>query len=169
MKLSDDEAKWAMKVALDQSKRFGPSSLGYEDYAASAVEKLLIQEEPPPNIEAWIRLVVTNMMYDRDKKIRARKPSLRGLEPDQLDAMLLGQRKASLSTEVVNQALLADLLEDLSEKDQRLLILDAAGMKSKEIAEELGFANAKVVATRIQQVRRKIRKALESEVSKEGE
>jgi RNA polymerase sigma factor (sigma-70 family) len=169
MKLSDDEAKWAMKVALDQSKRFGPSSLGYEDYAASAVEKLLIQEEPPPNIEAWIRLVVTNMMYDRSKKIRARKPSLRGLEPDQLDAMLLGQRKASLSTQVVNQALLTDLLEDLSEKDQRLLILDAAGMKSKEIAEELGFANAKVVATRIQQVRRKIRKALESEVSKEGQ
>jgi DNA-directed RNA polymerase specialized sigma24 family protein len=70
---------------------------------------------------------------------------------------------------VVNQALLTDLLEDLSEKDQRLLILDAAGMKSKEIAEELGFANAKVVATRIQQVRRKIRKALESEVSKEGQ
>jgi RNA polymerase sigma factor (sigma-70 family) len=169
VKLSDDEAKWAMKVALDQSKRFGPSSLGYEDYAASAVEKLLMQEQPPPNIEAWIRLVVTNMMYDRNKKIRARKPSLRGLEPDQLDAMLLGQRKASLSTQVVNQALLADLLEDLSEKDQRLLILDAAGMKSKEIAEELGFANAKVVATRIQQVRRKIRKALESEVSKEGE
>lgn len=169
MKLSDDEAKWAMKVALDQSKRFGPSSLGYEDYAASAVEKLLMQEQPPPNIEAWIRLVVTNMMYDRNKKIRARKPSLRGLEPDQLDAMLLGQRKASLSTQVVNQALLADLLEDLSEKDQRLLILDAAGMKSKEIAEELGLANAKVVATRIQQVRRKIRKALESEVSKEGQ
>ena len=158
MKLSDDEAKWAMKVALDQSKRFGPSSLGYEDYAASAVEKLLIQEEPPPNIEAWIRLVVTNMMYDRSKKVRARKPSLRGLEPDQLDAMLLGQRKASLSTEVVNQALLTDLLEDLSEKDQRLLILDAAGLKSKEIAEELGFANAKVVATRIQQVRKKLKK-----------
>ena len=158
MKLSDDEAKWAMKVALDQSKRFGPSSLGYEDYAASAVEKLLIQEEPPPNIEAWIRLVVTNVMYDRSKKIRARKPSLRGLEPDQLDAMLLGQRKASLSTQVVNQALLTDLLEDLSEKDQRLLILDAAGIKSKEIAEELGFANAKVVATRIQQVRKKLKK-----------
>lgn len=164
MKLSDDEAKWAMKVALDQSMRFGPTSLGYEDYAASAVEKLLMQEPAPANIEAWIRLVVTNMMFDRSKKIKARKPSLRGLEPDQLDAMLLGQRKTSLSTQVANQELLADLLEDLSEKDQRLLILDAAGMKSKEIAEELGFANAKVVATRIQQVRKKLRKALESEV-----
>ena len=44
MKLSDDEAKWAMKVALGQSMRFGATSLGYEDYAASAVEKLLMQE-----------------------------------------------------------------------------------------------------------------------------
>jgi len=146
-----------MMVALDQSKRFGITSLGYEDYAASAVEKLLMQEQAPANIEAWIRLVITNMMYDRNKKIKARKPSLRGLEPDQLDAMLVGQRKTSLSTQVVNQELLADLLEDLSEKDQRLLILDAAGMKSKEIAEELGFANAKVVATRIQQVRKKLK------------
>jgi RNA polymerase sigma factor (sigma-70 family) len=117
-----------------------------------------MEEKPPPNMEAWIRMVVTNMMYDRNKKIKARKPSLRGLEPDQLDAMLFGQRKTSLSTQVANQALLTDLLEELSEKDQRLLILDAAGMKSKEIAEELGFANAKVVATRIQQVRRKLKK-----------
>ena len=165
MKLSDAQAKWALKVALEQSQRFGITSLGYEDYAASAVEKLLEQEEEPPNLEAWLRLVVTNMMYDRNRKIKARKPSLRGLEPDQLDAMLVGQRKTSISTQVANQDLLADLLEDLSEKDQRLLILDAAGMKSKEIAEELGFANAKVVATRIQQVRKKLRKALESEAS----
>jgi len=69
VKVSDDEAKWAMMVALDQSKRFGITSLGYEDYAASAVEKLLMQEQAPANIEAWIRLVITNMMYDRNKKM----------------------------------------------------------------------------------------------------
>ena len=155
-----------MEVALDQSRRFGITSLGYEDYAASAVEKLLEQEEEPPNLEAWLRLVVTNMMYDRSRKIKARKPSLRGLEPDQLDAMLVGQRKTSLSTQVANQDLLADLLEDLNEKDQRLLILDAAGMKSKEIAEELGFANAKVVATRIQQVRKKLQQEVRNQGSR---
>jgi macrodomain Ter protein organizer (MatP/YcbG family) len=114
VKLSDDEAKWAMKVALDQSKRFGPSSLGYEDYAASAVERLLMQEKPPPNIEAWIRLVVTNIMYDRSKKIKARKPSLRGLEPEVLDSMLGNSRKRSMSSKIVNQDLVADLLEELS-------------------------------------------------------
>ncbi|NCX01232.1 MAG: hypothetical protein EBW75_06510 [Actinobacteria bacterium] len=161
MKLSDDEAKWAMKVALDQSKRFGPSSLGYEDYAASAVEKLLMQEQPPPNIEAWIRLVVTNMMYDRNKKVKARKPSLRGLEPEVLDSMLGNSRKSSMSSKIVNQDLVADLLEELSEKDQRLLILDAAGFKTKEIAEELGYANAKVVATRLKQVRQRLKERLD--------
>jgi len=57
VKLSDEEAKWAMKVALDQSKRFGPTSLGYEDYAASAVEKLLEQQRPPQILKlgfAWL-------------------------------------------------------------------------------------------------------------------
>ena len=161
MKLSEEDAKWAMKIALDQSMRFGPTSLGYEDYAASAVEKLLMQEQEPANIEAWIRLVVTNMMFDRNKKIKARKPSLRGLGTEQLDAMLVGQSRTSLSTQIANQELVANLLEDLNERDQRLLILDAAGMNSKEIAQELGYANAKVVATRIQQVRKKLRKALE--------
>lgn len=161
MKLSEENAKWAMKIALDQSMRFGPTSLGYEDYAASAVEKLLMQEQEPANIEAWIRLVVTNMMFDRNKKIKARKPSLRGLDTEQLDAMLVGQSRTSLSSQIANQELVANLLEDLNERDQRLLILDAAGMNSKEIAQELGYANAKVVATRIQQVRKKLRKALE--------
>ena len=141
--------------------RFGATSLGYEDYAATAVEKLLMQEQAPANIEAWIRLVVTNMMFDRNKKIKARKPSLRGLEPEQLDAMLTGQRNISLSSKIANEDLVANLLEDLNEKDQRLLILDAAGFKTSEIADELGYANAKVVATRIQQLRKKLREALE--------
>ena len=166
MKLSEEEAKWAMKIALDQSMRFGATSLGYEDYAATAVEKLLLQEQAPANIEAWIRLVVTNMMFDRNKKIKARKPSLRGLEPEQLDAMLTGQRKISFSSKIANEDLVANLLEDLNEKDQRLLILDAAGFKTSEIADELGYANAKVVATRLKQVRNRLKEEIASQGSR---
>ena len=166
MKLSEEEAKWAMKVALDQSMRFGATSLGYEDYAATAVEKLLMQEQAPANIEAWIRLVVTNMMFDRNKKIKARKPSLRGLEPEQLDAMLTGQRNISLSSKIANEDLVANLLEDLNEKDQRLLILDAAGFKTSEIADELGYANAKVAATRLKQVRNRLKEEIASQGSR---
>jgi DNA-directed RNA polymerase specialized sigma24 family protein len=65
-----------------------------------------------------------------------------------------------MSSKIVNQDLVADLLEELSEKDQRLLILDAAGFKTKEIAEELGYANAKVVATRLKQVRLKLKERI---------
>jgi DNA-directed RNA polymerase specialized sigma24 family protein len=166
VKLSEEEAKWAMKIALDQSMRFGATSLGYEDYAATAVEKLLLQEQAPANIEAWIRLVVTNMMFDRNKKIKARKPSLRGLEPEQLDAMLTGQRKISFSSKIANEDLVANLLEDLNEKDQRLLILDAAGFKTSEIADELGYANAKVVATRLKQVRNRLKEEIASQGSR---
>ena len=155
-----------MKVALDQSMRFGATSLGYEDYAATAVEKLLMQEQAPANIEAWIRLVVTNMMFDRNKKIKARKPSLRGLEPEQLDAMLTGQRNISLSSKIANEDLVANLLEDLNEKDQRLLILDAAGFKTSEIADELGYANAKVAATRLKQVRNRLKEEIASQGSR---
>ena len=155
-----------MKVALDQSTRFGATSLGYEDYAATAVEKLLMQEQAPANIEAWIRLVVTNMMFDRNKKIKARKPSLRGLEPEQLDAMLTGQRNISLSSKIANEDLVANLLEDLNEKDQRLLILDAAGFKTSEIADELGYANAKVAATRLKQVRNRLKEEIASQGSR---
>ena len=62
MKLSDDDAKLDLKVALDQSMSVGPTSLEYEQYAASAVEELLMQEQALANIEDIIRLVATNMM-----------------------------------------------------------------------------------------------------------
>jgi DNA-directed RNA polymerase specialized sigma24 family protein len=157
MKLSDQQAKRAMEIAFDQTRRFGPTTLGNEDYAMTAVEQLLLQEKEPPNIEAWIRLVVTNMMIDRSRKLKARKPSMRGLEPEVLDSMLNGSRIRSISSLIANQDLVADLLDQLNEKDQRLLILDAAGFATKEIAEELGYANAKVVATRMKQIRNKLK------------
>jgi RNA polymerase sigma factor (sigma-70 family) len=165
VKLTDDQAKWALKVALNQTQRFGPTSLGNEDYAASAVEKLLEQESEPANIEAWLRLVVTNMMLDRSRKLRARKPSLRGLEPDQIDAMIGISKQSSLSTSIVNREFVSDLLDSLSEKEQRLLILDSAGFKTSEIAEELGYASAKVVATRLKQIRNRLKDKISSRSS----
>jgi RNA polymerase sigma factor (sigma-70 family) len=166
MKLTNEQARWALNIALNQTKKFGPTSLGHEDYAMSAVEKLIEQKEEPPNLEAWLRLVVTNIMLDRSKKLRARKPSLRGLDPEVLDSMLNGVRKTSMSSQIANQSLLVDLLEELNEKDQRILILDAAGFKTKEIAEELGYANAKVAATRLKQVRNKLKLQILSQGSR---
>jgi DNA-directed RNA polymerase specialized sigma24 family protein len=51
----------------------------------------------------------------------------------------------------------ADVLDQLPEREQQLLVLDAAGFTTEEIARELGYASAKVVATRIKQVRTKLK------------
>jgi DNA-directed RNA polymerase specialized sigma24 family protein len=51
----------------------------------------------------------------------------------------------------------AEILDALPDKEQQLLVLDAAGFTTAEIAEELGYAGAKVVATRIKQVRNKVK------------
>jgi hypothetical protein len=45
MKLTDEQAKHAWKVALNISRKNGQSTLGPEDFAAQAIEKLLKLEK----------------------------------------------------------------------------------------------------------------------------
>lgn len=156
MLYTEEELKKALQIANDYALRWQPYSLGAEDYAATAIEKLLMQEKRPANIEAWLKLVIKNMMIDRHKKLKARKPSLRGLEPDELQSMITGGEKRSISSLIADKDLVADLLDELPPKEQQLLVLDTAGFSTEEIANELGYANAKVVATRIKQVRKKL-------------
>ena len=160
MKYNDEELKRALIVANDYAQRWHPHSLGAEDYAATAIEKLLLQEKRPANIEAWLKLVIKNMMIDRHKKLKARKPSLRGLEPDELQSMITGGEKRSISSLIADKDLVADLLDELPPKEQQLLVLDTAGFSTEEIAKELGYANARVVATRIKQVRKKLQQRI---------
>lgn len=160
MNYTDEEMKKALAVANKYAQKWTHTSLGFEDYAATAIEKLLAQEEKPENIEAWVKLVIKNMMIDRNKKFKARKPSLRDLSPEEIQAMAVGRNQRSTSSLIANQDLVAQILDNLPEKEQKLLILDAAGFSTKEIAEELGYASAKVVATRIKQVRSKVKDSL---------
>lgn len=162
MDYTEEELKFALQVANKYAQKWTHTSLGFEDYAATAIEKLLAQEEKPENIEAWVKLVIKNMMIDRNKKIKARKPSLRDLSPEEIQAIAVGRHQRSMSSLIANQDLVANILDDLQEKEQQLLILDAAGFSTKEIAEELGYASARVVATRIEQVRKKVRNSINS-------
>ena len=160
LKLSDDELEQALKTANSYAARFSISSLGFEDYASSAIEKLLIQESKPQNITAWLKFVIRNMMIDRARKINARGDTLRGLEIDEIQQMVSGN-SSSLSSKVVDTELLISTLATLPLKTQQLLILDAAGFTTAEIAKELSYASAKVVATRLKQVRTQLRKNIE--------
>jgi RNA polymerase sigma factor (sigma-70 family) len=156
MRYTDEELKRALEVANSYAQQWQPYSLGAEDYAATAIEKLLLQKKRPENIEAWLKLVIKNMMIDRHKKLKARKPSLRGLEPEELQTMISGRERSSISSQIADKDLVADLLDELPPKEQQLLVLETAGFTTAEIAEELGYASAKVVATRIKQVRKKL-------------
>ena len=69
MKLTDEELKEALSVANNYAMNWTHTSLGHEDYAATAIEKLLQQSEKPENISAWIKLVIRNMMIDRNRKL----------------------------------------------------------------------------------------------------
>ena len=162
MNHTDEELKRALAVANKFAMKWTHTSLGAEDYASTAIEKLLNQKEKPENIEAWLKMVITNMMIDRHKKLKARKPSLRDLSPEEIQAMAVGRNDRSLTSLLAIKDQVADILDALPDKEQQLLVLDAAGFTTKEIAEELGYASAKVVATRIKQVRKKILESIRS-------
>jgi RNA polymerase sigma factor (sigma-70 family) len=161
MQYSEEELQKALTTANKFAQKWTHTSLGFEDYAATAIEKLLIQERKPENIEAWLKMVITNMMIDRHKKIKARKPSLRDLSPEEIQAIAVGRNDRSMTSLFAIKDYVANILDSLPVKEQQLLILDAAGFSTKEISEELGYAGAKVVATRIKQVRNKVRASLE--------
>ena len=97
------------------------------------------------------------MMIDRDRKLKRRGQSLRDLDSEVIQKMAVGRNDRTMSSLVANRDLVAHLLEGLPLKEQQLLILDAAGYSTADIAEELEYANAKVVATRLKQVRAKLK------------
>ena len=162
MKLSDEEFKRLWHICLMHAGKFGQNSLGIEDYVSSAFEKLLkMDDEKVPNPEAWLKLVITNMLINRANKVKMRAPTMRGLEPEQLEAIAIGPNKRSMSSQITDAELVGQILDDLGQKQREMLILDAAGFTTAEIAEELGYASAKVVATRIKQIRKEIKKTID--------
>ena len=162
MNLSDQEFKRLWGITTAYALRFGHTSLGLEDYVATAFEKLLKMDEAKvPNPEAWLKLVITNMMINRAKKLKHRPPTMRGLDAEEIEAIGLGVDKRSFTSQIADADLVAQILDRLGEKQRQMLILDAAGYSTAEIADELGYANARTVATRIKQVREEIKKSLE--------
>jgi len=142
--------------------KFGQTSLGVDDYVSSAFEKLLqMDEQKVPNPEAWLKLVITNMLINRANKLKHRPPTMRGLEPEQLEAIAIGPNKRSMSSQIIDAEVVGQILDGLSAKQKEMLVLDAAGFTTAEIAEELGYASAKVVATRIKQIRQEIKKSID--------
>lgn len=168
MKLTEEQANYAWKVALNISARNGHSTLGPEDFAAQAMEKLLALKTMPEHLEGWLKAVITNLYIDRNRHIDARHRNLGktfvGHSDEEIEELVKDKDQPSMASMLVNVDFAREILESLSDRDQKILVLHAAGHSTAEIAVQLDFANAQVVATKIGQIRTKLQKAFGSQI-----
>ena len=146
---------------LSKSKKV-ITSLGPEDYAAQAIEKLVSQENRPPNVEGWLALTIKRQYIDRFKKIQARGgASNRELSDDEWEKEMVIYAIGSPSGLYRRQESVAEVLSVLTEKEREVLIMAAAGYDNHEIANYLAYGSNKIVATRLKQIQLKVRSELE--------
>jgi DNA-directed RNA polymerase specialized sigma24 family protein len=137
------------------------TSLGYEDYAAQAIEKLIEQPSRPTNIEGWLALTIKRQYIDRFRKIQARGgPSNRELSDEEWEEEMVVFAVGSPSALVQRQESVKEVLALLTDKEREILIMAAAGYDNHDIAMYLNYRTNKIVATRLQQIREKVRNAL---------
>ena len=137
------------------------TSLGYEDYAAQAIEKLIQQPVRPKNIEGWLSLTINRQYIDRFRKIQARGgASNRDLSDEQWEEEMVIYAVGSPSALVQRRDSVDQVLAILNNKEREILIMAAAGFDNHEIAMHLGYRTNKIVATRIKQIEEKARLAL---------
>jgi len=137
------------------------TSLGYEDYAAQAIEKLIEQPTRPTNIEGWLALTIKRQYIDRFRKIQARGgPSNRELSDEEWEEEMVVFAVGSPSALVQRQESVKEVLALLTDKEREILIMAAAGYDNHDIALYLNYRTNKIVATRLQQIREKVRNAL---------
>lgn len=156
--LSADEWQEIIRTANKVAKKANNYvSLGYEDYAATAVEKLLQEKERPRSIEAWLRTVIRRQMIDRTRKIEARGgSSLRDLPVEEIEKQMLSSIQPSLGSMYANKEAVEELFSRLTLQDQKLLSLYALGFDNHTIASEMNYKNNKVVATKLGQIKKKL-------------
>ena len=154
----DEWQKLARK--LSKSKKQA-TSLGAEDYASQAIEKLLQQENRPANIEGWLALTINRQYIDRFKKIQARGGgSNRDLTDEQWEMEMVSHAVRSPSLMIQRKDQVEEVLSVLNQKEKEILILSAAGYDNHEIAMYLNYRTNKIVATRLGQIAEKVTKAL---------
>jgi DNA-directed RNA polymerase specialized sigma24 family protein len=137
------------------------TSLGYEDYAAQAIEKLIEQPGRPSNIEGWLALTIKRQYIDRFRKIQARGgASNRELSDEEWEEEMVVFAVGSPSALVQRQESVKEVLALLTDKEREILIMAAAGYDNHDIAMYLNYRTNKIVATRLQQIREKVRNAL---------
>lgn len=146
--------------SLSKSKKVN-TSLGADDYAAQAIEKLLEQESKPTNVEAWLAITIKRQYIDRFRKIQARGgASMRELSDEDWEQEMIAHAVGSPSLRIRVNESVGEILDKLNLKEKEILILSAAGYDNHDIAMHLGYRTNKIVATRLGQIEQKVKTAL---------
>jgi RNA polymerase sigma factor (sigma-70 family) len=174
---SKDMSRWQDEVTAEEWESWqriarhasqGRSRSSYnssQDLASNVMEKLIKAEERPENIEAWIRRVTTTTFIDmwrtRSKYKKEDIDNDQHMEDQfflrQITETMMGPKTAFILQETVNE-----LLGELSEKNQKLVLMKAAGFSSAEIAEELGYASPQAVSNQLRRIQEQIKTHMES-------
>ena len=155
-------AEWQELARKASKSKKLHTTLGAEDYAASAIEKLLEQKERPANVEAWLRKTINNQYIDRFRKIEARGGvSHREWSDERWEEEMISHAFGSPSVMVAIKDHVNQVLKVLNEKEKELLILAAAGFDNHQIAIYANYKNNKIVATRLAQIAQKVKTEVE--------
>ena len=141
-------------------------SLGQEDYAAQAIEKLLMQENRPANIQAWLALTINRQYIDRFRKTHDNgKTRIQDLDDDEWPSEMAKFAIGSPSLRLRTKQEVDEVLAVLTDKEKEILIMSAAGFDNHEIAVHFGYRTNKIVATRLGQISEKVKNKFQSSIA----
>ena len=177
MRYSKDMSRWQDDVTAEewqswqriaQTASRGRNRSSYnssQDLASNVMEKLVQAENRPENVEAWIRRVTTTTYIDMWRaRSRLQKVDIDDFQVMQDEQFLravsetmMGPKTAYMLQESVNE-----ILGFLSERNQKLVLMKAAGFTTTEIAEDLAYGSPQAVSNQLRRIQEEIKEHMES-------
>lgn len=135
-----------------------------QDLESTVMEKLLKATERPENVEAWIRKAIGTTFIDFWRtRSKIKKIDIDSFEQDEdvqfaraVTETLMGPKTAYLLQETIQE-----MLNHFPEKQQKMILMSAAGFSNLEIADELGYASSNAVSNQLRRIRLELTERLE--------
>ena len=159
--------EWESWQRIAQTASRGRNRSSYnssQDLASNVMEKLVKAANRPENIEAWIRRVTTTTYIDMWRaRSRLKKVDIDNYQDtDDADFLravsetMMGPKTAYMLQESVNE-----ILGFLSERNQKLVLMKAAGFTTTEIAEDLAYGSPQAVSNQLRRIQEEIKERFE--------
>ena len=156
--------EWQEIARIASHGRSRSSFNSSQDLASAVMEKLLKAAQRPENVEAWIRKTTGTTFIDFWRtRSKIKKVDIDAFDQDEdaqfaraVTETLMGPKTAYLLQESIQE-----ILGYLPEKQQKMVLMSAAGFSNLEIADELGYASSNAVSNQLRRIRDEISERLE--------